>query len=217
MSWQQGPPRCGICTAPRKPPCGQLCMRSHRKRGRYSSAVPSPIPRFTCLIRNCNPYRSEGRGTYISVVTDWHAAIGTSRKSTQKSSCPIHFCVKAGSRLYNTGDLARYRADGNLELLGRRDHQVKIRGFRVELGEIEAALGEHPAMHATAVVVRDDGPGEQRLVAYAVLQPGSLARAEELHSFLKSKLPDYMLPARFEFLPSLPVSPSGKVEDRNSV
>ena len=133
---------------------------------------------------------------------------------TAEKFVPHPFSRQAGSRLYNTGDLARYRADGNLELLGRRDHQVKIRGFRVELGEIEAALGEHPAVQATAVVVRDDGPGEQRLVAYAVLQPGSLARAEELHSFLKSKLPDYMLPARFEFLPSLPVSPSGKVDRR---
>ncbi|MFY9559984.1 MAG: amino acid adenylation domain-containing protein [Terriglobales bacterium] len=133
---------------------------------------------------------------------------------TAERFVPHPFSRQADARLYNTGDLARYRADGNLELLGRRDHQVKIRGFRVELGEIEAALGEHPAVQATAVVVREEAPGEQRLVAYAVLQSGSLARAEELRSFLKGKLPDYMLPARFEFLASLPVSPSGKVDRR---
>lgn len=133
---------------------------------------------------------------------------------TAEKFVPHPFSRQADARLYNTGDLARYRADGNLELLGRRDHQVKIRGFRVELGEIEAALGEHPAVQATAVVVREEAPGEHRLVAYAVLQPGSLARAEELRSFLKSKLPDYMLPARFEFLDRLPVSPSGKVDRR---
>ncbi len=133
---------------------------------------------------------------------------------TAEKFVPHPFSRRAGPRLYNTGDVARYRPDGNLELLGRRDHQVKIRGFRVELGEIEAALGEHPAVQATAVVIRDDGPGEQRLVAYTVLQPGSRARAQEFRSFLKSKLPDYMLPARFEFLPSLPVSPSGKLDRR---
>ena len=133
---------------------------------------------------------------------------------TAEKFVPHPFSQEPGARLYNTGDLARYRADGNLELLGRRDHQVKIRGFRVELGEIEAALGEHPAVQATAVVTREEAPGEQRLVAYAVLQPGSLARAEELRSFLKSKLPDYMLPSRFEFLDSLPVNPSGKVDRR---
>jgi thioesterase domain-containing protein/acyl carrier protein len=133
---------------------------------------------------------------------------------TAEKFVPHPFSREAGARLYNTGDLARYRADGNLQLLGRRDHQVKIRGFRVELGEIEAALGEHPAVQATAVVVREEAPGEQRLVAYAVLEPGSLARAEELRSFLKSKLPDYMLPARFELQDSLPVNPSGKVDRR---
>jgi amino acid adenylation domain-containing protein len=133
---------------------------------------------------------------------------------TTEKFVPHPFSRQADARLYNTGDRARYQADGNLELLGRRDHQVKIRGFRVELGEIEAALGEHPAVQAAAVTVRDEAPGEQRLVAYAVLEPGSLARAEELRSFLKGKLPDYMLPARFEFLASLPVNTSGKVDRR---
>jgi amino acid adenylation domain-containing protein len=133
---------------------------------------------------------------------------------TAEKFVPHLFSRQPDARLYHTGDLARYRPDGNLELLGRRDHQVKIRGFRVELGEIEAALGEHPAVQAVAVVVREEATGEQRLVAYAVLHPGSLARAEELRSFLKSKLPDYMLPARFELLDSLPVNASGKLDRR---
>jgi aspartate racemase len=124
------------------------------------------------------------------------------------------FSRKDGARLYNTGDLARYRADGNLEVLGRRDHQVKIRGFRVELGEIEATLSKHPAVQAAAVVVHDEAAGEQRLVAYVVLQTSSLARAEDLRNFLKSKLPDYMLPSRFEFLDMLPINTSGKLDRR---
>jgi amino acid adenylation domain-containing protein len=133
---------------------------------------------------------------------------------TAEKFVPHPFSRRAGARLYNTGDLARYWPDGNLEHLGRRDDQVKIRGFRVELGEIEAVLGEHPAVQAAAVVVRDEAQGGQRMVAYAVLQPEGTVQPEELRSFLKSKLPDFMLPARFEFLPSLPIAPSGKVNRR---
>lgn len=117
-------------------------------------------------------------------------------------------------RLYRTGDLGQWRRNGEIEYLGRVDSEVKVRGMRIELGEIETVLGEHPAVQAATVVARDEAPGEQRLVAYVVLRPGSLAGAQELRSFLKGKLPDYLLPARFEYLTSLPVTSSGKVDRR---
>ncbi|MDB5072254.1 MAG: amino acid adenylation domain protein [Candidatus Eremiobacteraeota bacterium] len=112
-----------------------------------------------------------------------------------------------GERLYRTGDIARYRADGSLELVGRADHQVKIRGFRIECGEIEAALREHPAVSGAAVVARD-----KRLVAYVVPREQDAPTADAMYEFLRRKLPDYMLPSAFVSLPALPLTPSGKVD-----
>jgi amino acid adenylation domain-containing protein len=117
-----------------------------------------------------------------------------------------------GSRLYRTGDLVRYLPDGNLEYLGRRDHQIKVRGFRVELGEIEAALAEHPSVAAAVVVVREDRPGDSRLVAYVTAtQASSPPTSDLLRKHLKSKLPDYMVPSAFVLLEALPLTPTGKV------
>ncbi len=123
--------------------------------------------------------------------------------------------------LYKTGDLARYLPDGNVEFLGRSDHQVKVRGFRVELGEIEAVLGRHPAVRQAVVlcVARDEASGKQ-LVAYVV--PGDVTGVQsrsglpslvgDLREFLKNKLPEYMLPSAFMLIESLPLTPSGKVD-----
>ena len=125
---------------------------------------------------------------------------------------------EAGARIYRTGDLARFRADGAIEFVGRIDGQVKIRGFRVELGEIEAALHEHPAVESAAVVDRREAAtGSQRLLAYLVLRPGAAAgRAAipEIRELLKQKLPAYMMPAAFTVLPAFPLSPTGKVDKK---
>lgn len=116
-----------------------------------------------------------------------------------------------GSRLYRTGDLARCLADGAIEYLGRIDQQVKLRGFRIELGEIEARLQSHPALRQALVVVREDRPGDRRLVAYVVPHSETPA-VENLHDHLAETLPDYMLPAAFVSLAELPLSPNGKLD-----
>ncbi|MFB2836725.1 non-ribosomal peptide synthetase, partial [Floridanema evergladense] len=117
-------------------------------------------------------------------------------------------------RLYKTGDLARYLPDGNIEYLGRIDNQVKIRGFRIELGEIEVILGQHPQVQAAAAIVREDTPGDKRLVAYITSQPSATPTSSELRQYLKAKLPDYMVPSAYVLLETLPLTPSGKVDRR---
>ncbi|MEP6500326.1 amino acid adenylation domain-containing protein [Microcoleus vaginatus] len=118
------------------------------------------------------------------------------------------------SKLYKTGDLARYLPDGNIEYMGRIDDQVKIRGFRIELGEIETALAQHPNVAEAVVIVREDTPGDQRLVAYVVTSKELVSFANELRHFLQEKLPEYMIPNAFVFLEALPLTPSGKVNRR---
>ena len=118
-----------------------------------------------------------------------------------------------GSRMYRTGDLARWRSDGNIEYLGRLDHQVKIRGFRIELGEIESQLLHHPAVRESVVVVRQDVPGDTRLVAYIAAHPGVTPPAPlEIRTYLARFLPEYMVPSAFVVLDALPLSPNGKVD-----
>jgi amino acid adenylation domain-containing protein len=151
---------------------------------------------------------------------------------TETQVASIDYRLSAiGNRLYRTGDLARYWPDGSVEFIGRADNQVKVRGFRIELGEIETVLGQHPAVRGNAVVVREDTPGDQRLVAYIVvtederrktkgeerdpsfvLHPSSFV--QELRAFLREKLPDYMVPSAFVVLSALPLTPSGKIDRR---
>ncbi|MEU7559623.1 amino acid adenylation domain-containing protein [Streptomyces eurythermus] len=117
-----------------------------------------------------------------------------------------------GSRMYRTGDLVRRRSDGDLDFLGRADDQVKIRGYRVEPRELEATLTRHPAVGQAAVVV-DDGPAGRRLVAYVTPPPGTEApSAADLRTFLAAVLPAYLLPAAYGFPPSMPLTPSGKID-----
>jgi amino acid adenylation domain-containing protein/non-ribosomal peptide synthase protein (TIGR01720 family) len=127
---------------------------------------------------------------------------------------PDPFGAEPGARLYRTGDLARYLADGDLEYLGRIDHQVKIRGFRIELGEIEATLNTHQLIGEAVVLAREDSPGEKRLVAYLVTKPETAPSISELREFLKQKLPEYMTPAAFVMLDSLPLTENGKLDRR---
>jgi amino acid adenylation domain-containing protein len=122
------------------------------------------------------------------------------------------FCAKPGARLYRTGDLARRLSNGDLEYLGRIDQQVKIRGFRVELGEIEARMNDLDAVSTCVVILREDRPEDQRLVAYYTLKPGRDASSSNWRTYLRSKLPGYMVPQHFVELASIPLTPNGKVD-----
>jgi amino acid adenylation domain-containing protein len=127
---------------------------------------------------------------------------------------PDPFAGEPGARLYRAGDLARRLPDGDVEFLGRIDHQVKIRGFRIELGEIESALARHPAVRACVAAVRELAPGERGIVAWWVPAAAPHPEADELRAFLRRGLPEYMLPAVFQPLAALPLTPSGKVDRR---
>ena len=116
--------------------------------------------------------------------------------------------------MYRTGDLVRCRADGTVEFLGRIDHQVKIRGYRIELGEIEALLREHSGVREAVVIAREDAPGDKRLVAYVVPEPGQSRLApSELRAHCGERLPEFMVPAaRRRCSPRFPLTPNGKID-----
>jgi acyl carrier protein len=143
---------------------------------------------------------------------------------TAERFVPHPFSTDAGARLYRTGDLVRYLADGNVEFIGRIDHQVKIRGYRIELGEIEAVLSGHAGVSDCVVMAREDEPGDKRLVAYLVADTlvadtlvadtESLLSIDEIRSYLKERLPDYMVPSAFVLLNEMPLTPNGKVDRR---
>ncbi len=135
-----------------------------------------------------------------------HAAL------TAEKFIPDPFGSTPGARLYRTGDMARYLPDGNIEFLGRSDRQVKLRGFRIELGEVQAALRQHGDVRDAAVIMREDQSGDVRLVAYVVPAESGATDVEQLRTFLKEKLPEYMVPSAFVPLQAIPLTPNGKVD-----
>jgi len=133
---------------------------------------------------------------------------------TSEKFIPNPFSEEPGSRLYKTGDLARYLPNGNVQFLGRIDHQVKIRGFRIELGEIEAVLAQFPGVRQPVVLAQEDEPNNKQLVAYIVPSNEQTPTISDLRNFLKQQLPDYMVPSAFVRLEVLPLTPNGKVNRR---
>ncbi|AKJ02445.1 amino acid adenylation domain-containing protein [Archangium gephyra] len=131
---------------------------------------------------------------------------------TAERFLPNPFSSSPGERLYHTGDLARWRADGVLEFLGRADTQVKIRGFRIEPSEVEAALLRHPSVRECIVLAHEFSAGDKRLVAYAVPHAGLTLEASALRTHLQQTLPEYMVPSAFVVLEALPLTPNGKVD-----
>ncbi|NEQ78177.1 MAG: amino acid adenylation domain-containing protein [Okeania sp. SIO2C9] len=144
------------------------------------------------------------------------------RELTTEKFIPNPFENSRATKLYKTGDLCRYLADGNIEILGRLDHQVKVRGYRIETGEIEASLTQHPIVKETVVVATEDNLGNKRLVAYLVLEtktPASsnpkvseIEQIDTVKQYLKERLPEYMIPSGFVVLSQLPLTPSGKLD-----
>ncbi|MDX2447142.1 MAG: LLM class flavin-dependent oxidoreductase, partial [Desulfobacterales bacterium] len=131
---------------------------------------------------------------------------------TEKAFLTDIYSERDGARLYRTGDLARYLPDGRLECMGRVDHQVKIRGYRVELGEIESLLRQHATVMEAAVILREDTPGDKRLVAYIRCHTIQDLDVPALKSFLMEQLPDFMVPSVFVALHELPLTPNGKID-----
>ena len=129
---------------------------------------------------------------------------------TAEKFVPDPFGEREGGRLYQTGDQARYLADGNIEFMGRRDEQVKVRGYRIELGEIEAIMSEAPGVRKCAAKVLTDESGNGYLVGYVECREGEEARESELRSYLRQRLPEYMSPSAFVNMERLPMTPSGK-------
>ena len=187
----------------------------------YSGAAKATAP-IGRPIANTQIYILDRRGqpAPIGVAGELHiGGIGLARgylnqpELTKEKFVPNPFSTELGPRMYRTGDLARYLADGNIEFLGRTDQQVKIRGFRIELEEIEAVLRQQPGVDQLVVVAREDEAGDKRLAAYIVpLDPRGAPSIAELRELLKQKLPEYMVPAAYVMLKSLPLTSNGKLD-----
>ncbi|HEY6353583.1 MAG TPA: non-ribosomal peptide synthetase, partial [Burkholderiaceae bacterium] len=189
----------------------------YRMSGPQDQTVPIGRP-----IANARAYVLDGHGepVPIGVLGELHIGGGGVARGywNQPELTAERFIASpfvAGDRLYKTGDVCRYRADGTIEYLGRNDFQVKLRGFRIELGEIEACLRAHEAVRDAVVLAREDAPGEKRLVAYYTLSEDGSAdgvSVASLRAHLSSALPEYMVPAAYVPLASLPLTPNGKVD-----
>jgi nonribosomal peptide synthetase DhbF len=133
---------------------------------------------------------------------------------TAERFVPDPFAGVPGARAYRSGDRVRRLASGELEYLGRVDHQVKVRGFRIEPGEVEAAVAAHPAVRQALVLAREDRPGDRQLVAYVVAADGGAVEPRGLREWTAERVPDYMVPAAFVVLETIPLTPNGKVDRR---
>jgi amino acid adenylation domain-containing protein len=133
---------------------------------------------------------------------------------TAERFVPDPYNMEGGRRLYRTGDVARYKEDGKIEFLGRKDHQVKLRGYRVELGEIEAELSQHPRVKEVVVTVYEQAGVGKRLVAYLVSEKGEVLSVSELRNYLSERVPEYMVPGSYVMLEEMPLTSNGKVDRR---
>jgi len=178
--------------------------------------IGRPMANSTIYILDPN-----GNPTPIGIPGEIHiGGVGVARgylerpDITAERFVPDPFNVSPGARMYRTGDIARWHANGVIEYQGRNDHQVKIRGFRIELGEIESALTQHSRVADAVVCVREDSPQDLRLVAYVVPVAGPRPGVEELRDHLKSTLPEYMVPSAFVMLERFPLTANGKIDQR---
>jgi amino acid adenylation domain-containing protein len=188
--------------------------------GLVTAEQSAQLPSIGRPIANSEVYvlDTQGQPVPIGVVGELYlGGAGVARgylnqpELTAERFVPHAFSSLPGARLYRTGDLARYQPDGKLAFVGRQDSQIKLRGYRIELGEIEVMLRQHPQVREAVVLVREDLPGDKRLVGYVV--PGErVPTSGELRAYLADKVPDYMIPSALIMLGSLPLSPNGKVD-----
>ncbi len=193
-----------------------VCASAHLCKTAYSDIVPIGVP-----IANLRIYILDPRGEPVPVGVEGEICVGGAGVArgylhrpelTAERFVPDPFRAGADARMYKTGDRGRWLPNGTIEYLGRRDFQVKVRGYRIELGEIEAKLGACAGVRQTAVVAREDVPGERRLVAYLVAEDGVTLQPAELRAALAAELPDYMVPPAFVVLEALPLTVNGKLD-----
>ncbi|WP_037584779.1 non-ribosomal peptide synthetase, partial [Stigmatella aurantiaca] len=203
---QYGPTEASITTASKRCEAGQ---------GKPPFGKPYPNTRLYVLSGHLEPVPVGVTGElYIGGEGVGRGYLGRA-ELTASSFVPDPFSEQAGCRLYRTGDRVRYRADGNLEFVGRADGQVKVRGHRIELGEIEAVLSKHQGVREGVVVVREEVEGNKRLVAYVVAQEGEEGlEGERLKGFLAERLPEYMVPSAYVVMEALPLTRNGKVDHK---
>jgi amino acid adenylation domain-containing protein len=222
-AWQQANSfRCEVANTYGPTECTDICVFHRLSPAEYapeSTNIPigRPVPNTAiaildeagqpCLPDEVGELCVTGVGVGVGYVND--AALTAEKFITNP------FPDLPGDRLYRTGDLARWRQDQRIDYLGRIDHQVKIRGFRVELGEIEAALERHPDIGEAVVVARPTPAGDgKRLVAYVVLRAGSVQDTNAWRAHVAKLLPEHMVPSAWVVLPTMPLSPNGKVDRR---
>jgi acyl-coenzyme A synthetase/AMP-(fatty) acid ligase/aryl carrier-like protein len=180
------------------------------------ASIGTPIPNMTAHVLDANlaPVPDGVAGDlYIGGVGVGRGYINDPER-TAAAFVADPFSSDTGARLYRTRDLARRRADGNLDFLGRVDAMIKVRGFRIEPGEIEAALMQHPSISAAAVIARDHPSRERVLVAYVVSRASNDPSPDELRRFLTDRLPQSMVPTTVVFLDTLPLTANGKLDQR---
>jgi amino acid adenylation domain-containing protein/FkbM family methyltransferase len=188
--------------------------------------APEGIAPIGKPIANTNIYVLDDQMALAPIGIPGHLYIGGTGLSrgyvgradlTAERFLPDPFSTTEGERLYHTGDMAKWRPDGTLDFLGRKDYQVKLRGYRIELGEIEATLLQHPEVESAVAMVREDESKEKRqLVAYLVVVDGRVPSVSELQSHVRKSLPEYMVPSQIVVLDHIPLTPNGKV-DRKSM
>ena len=213
-------PACAILNhyGPTETTVGSLSLLLADYDWQHSTAPTIPIGR---PLANTQLYVLDSRQQLLPIGVTGELYIGgegvtagylNDPQRTAERFLPNPFSTDPTARIYRTGDLVRYLPDGNVEFLGRTDDQVKIRGFRIELGEIEAVLASHPSVKQAVVLARENQDGAKRLLSYVVLRSDLTTGTDELRTYLKQQLPDYMVPAAIMPLPRIPLTPNGKID-----
>jgi amino acid adenylation domain-containing protein len=190
----------------------QYFMNGHTELSRTAVPVGYPVEETEILLLNDVGEEAEVYGE-ISIRSP-HIALGYWQKPELTNKVFLPDPEGGNKRIYRSGDMGRLLPDGSIEFAGRKDFQVKIRGIRIEVGEIEVVLGQHPAAGEVVVIPGEDSHGDRHLVAYLVINENPSPSISEIRSFLKQKLPEYMIPSAFVLLDALPRTPNGKVDHR---